>query len=87
MADFHEQVDVWCRVSVDVGIAKMVEYLNSLPGVYTHASCQGGKTYGPHVTAWWPNELDAKIRSEFEVDESRPGWAYLYPREPRVEKT
>ncbi len=32
-------VQVW--VDIDLGIAEMVVYLNTIPGVRTHTSCQG----------------------------------------------
>src|ERR1700677_830715 len=37
-------VSVW--VDVDEGIADLVEYLNTIPGVRTHTSCQGTLTEG-----------------------------------------
>lgn len=32
-------IQVW--IEVDLGIADLVGYLNTIPGVRTHASCQG----------------------------------------------
>ena len=53
--DVHEQMDVWVRLPVDVGIASMVARLNRMDGVYTSSSCQGtigesgAEPYGPFV--------------------------------------
>jgi hypothetical protein len=50
-------VQVWA--DVDLGIADMVVYLNTIPGVRTEASCQGTGEGGPapyraQVLTIWP---------------------------------
>jgi hypothetical protein len=62
-----ERVKVW--VDVDEKIAYAVRYLNTIPGVRTHASCQGTigeggpEPYGPYVEVTWN---DDKGRSAIE---------------------
>ena len=64
---------VW--IDADLGIAAMVEELNLIPGVRTHASCQGsigegGPTqYGPYVEVSWPDEATLDIlRAKYNVE-------------------
>jgi hypothetical protein len=63
----------------------MVRYLNTLPDVRTHASCQGTigeggpEPYRAQVMATWPKELEERIRSEFDVTSLGDGWGYLHP--------
>jgi len=38
---FHKTIPIQVWVDVDEGIADMVLYLNTIPGVRTHACCQG----------------------------------------------
>ncbi len=79
-------VQVWA--DVDVGIAETVERLNLIPGVRTHASCQGtmveggAEPYRAHVMASWPPEALARLQSEFEIEVLGEGWGNLYPRIP-----
>jgi|GEM_PF-6840329 len=74
---------VW--VDVDEAVAADVEWLNSLAGVRTFASCKGTlgeggpHPYAPYVMAWWPEMHGAAIRSRFRVGERGTGWAYLHP--------
>ena len=52
----HQTVPVLVWADVDVGIADMVRMLNTIPGVRTHANCQGTigeggpAPYGPEVS-------------------------------------
>lgn len=81
-------IKVW--VDADLGIADMVEYLNTIPGVRTQASCQGtiGEG-GPHpyraqVMCTWNPEALPRLQAEFDVDVERLGngsWGYVRPRE------
>jgi hypothetical protein len=56
-------VQVW--VDADIGIADLVERLNSTPGVRTTASCQGTLTDGgitpPHVLVNWLDDATLKL--------------------------
>lgn len=49
----HETVPVQCWIEIDLAIAPLVEYLNTIPGVRTEASCEGGICYGPQVMVSW----------------------------------
>lgn len=73
-------------VDVDVGIADLVLYLNSIPSVRTMASCQGSlgeggaDPYGPYVMARWSPESFARLSAEFEVELLGEHWGYVRPR-------
>ena len=77
-------VRVWA--DVDVGIVGMVEYLNTIPGVRTTASCQGTfgeggpAPYRAQVMAHWPEDQEARLRAEFDVTDLGECWGYLHPR-------
>ena len=79
-------VQVW--VDADLGIASMVEALNLIPGVRTHASCQGSigeggpEPYGPYVEVSWPNaETIEVLRAQFLIETKGPAWGYARPKE------
>jgi hypothetical protein len=75
---------VW--IDADLGIADFVSYLNTIPGIRTHASCQGtiGEG-GPHpyraqVMATWTAEAFDKLKSEgCEFTLLGDGWGYVHP--------
>jgi len=86
-------VRVW--VDVDEGIADLVIYLNTIPGVRTYASCQGtiGEG-GPHpyraqvMCGWTPEafkrlqeEFDISLISEFDGNPTNGTWGYIHPKE------
>src|SRR5690348_10715112 len=77
-------IQVW--VDVDVGIADLVLYLNSIPGVRTMASCQGtlddggAEPYGPYVMARWEPECFSRLSTEFDVETLGEAWGYIRPR-------
>lgn len=86
----HETTTVLVWADVDVGIATVVEYLNTIPGVRTHASCQGtigeggAAPYRPQVLVTWPDAATfERLASEFDMsDVSESGhWCYVHPRE------
>jgi hypothetical protein len=54
---------VW--VDVDIGVAKWVRLLNSLPGVRTFASCQGTESYCAYIMVSF---VDDKARARIERD-------------------
>ena len=78
-------VQVW--VDVDEGIADVVVYLNTIPGVRTQSSCQGTigeggpNPYRPQVMATWTVDALERLRKEFDVTRLGDGWGYLHPRD------
>ena len=81
-------IKVW--VDADLGIADMVEYLNTIPGVRTLASCQGTIGEGgpapfrAQVMETWPDEAFARLSAEFDISyepESNRNWGYLHPKQ------
>jgi hypothetical protein len=82
----HETRPVQVWVDVDLDIADLVEYLNTIPGVRTFASCQGSiGEGGPHpyraqIMAYWPKSVTPQIEALFEFGESGVGWTYLHPK-------
>lgn len=84
-------VQVW--VDADLGIADMVIYLNTIPGVRTMASCQGTigeggpNPYRAQVMATWTPEVFERLSKEFDIsypDECNGTWGYLHPREAKA---
>jgi tRNA(Phe) wybutosine-synthesizing methylase Tyw3 len=83
-------VQVWAEV--DEGIADLVVYLNTIPGVRTFASCQGtigeggAEPYRPYVMAAWSDAATLeRLQREFDVtfDMSsgpRDRWGNVHPR-------
>jgi hypothetical protein len=78
-------IRVW--VDADVGIAETVEYLNTIPGIRTLASCQGtigeggSCPYRAQVMVTWTTEAFEKLRCEFDVTVLGENWGYLHPRD------
>jgi len=85
--DPHPTVPTRAWVDVDVGIVAMVDYLNTIPGVRTMASCQGTLGEGgPHpyraqVMASWPTDVEPRLFAEFDVTVEGDQWGYLHPRD------
>lgn len=84
----HATVPIQIWVDVDLGIAEMVEYLNSIPGVRTLASCQGTigeggpNPYRAQVMCTWTPEALVRLMNEFDVDlEGHGAWGYIHPKE------
>jgi hypothetical protein len=77
-------IQVW--VDVDIKIADMVKYLNTISGVRTYASCQGTRgeggalPYEPYVLAHWPEAWSARLKTEFNVTEISENYGYLHPK-------
>ena|SRR5579863_9550820 len=77
-------VQVW--IDADLGIADMVEYLQTFPGLRTFASCQGtlgeggASPYRSHVMAAWPPDTYEHLAVEFDVTLLGEHWGYLHPR-------
>jgi hypothetical protein len=85
----HETRPVLVWADVDVGIAPMVEYLNTIEGVRTHASCQGtigeggDHPYRPLVmVTWWTEGAYRKLVEEFDVTIIGERFGYVHPRVP-----
>jgi len=78
-------VQVW--VDADLGIADLVVYLNTIPGVRTIASCQGTigeggpNPYRAQVMCTWSEEAFARLLAEFDVTVLGINWGYVHPRE------
>lgn len=84
--DFHKTVPVQVWVDADERIADMVRMLNTIPGVRTHASCQGTlgelnddeKADGavespPYVMVSWGDD-----RKALEALETLDGWVLTF---------
>jgi hypothetical protein len=84
----HQTREVLVKVDVDLGIAEMVEYLQTIPGVRTDASCQGtiGEG-GPHpyraqVLCHWTPEALPRLMEKFDVEPEENGlWGYVHPKQ------
>jgi hypothetical protein len=72
-------IQVW--VDVDLGIANLVEYLNTVPGVRTLASCEGGKCYHPQVMITWSDGVFDRLQQEFDIEILGDHWGYIHPKE------
>lgn len=78
-------IPVNVRVEVDRGIAELVRDLQSFDGIWTHASCEGGKghSFRPYVMVSWDSEkaLDGLL-SKYDVTlptGTNRTWGYIYP--------
>jgi hypothetical protein len=72
----HKTVPIQVWAEVDEGIADMVRYLNTIPGVRTHSSCQGTigeggpEPYPPYVMVTWDSdETLARLKAEFDMSD------------------
>jgi hypothetical protein len=66
---------------VDIGIVEHVNRLNSMPGVITHTSCEGGVAYAPYIMVTWEtDEVRAAIIAEYDLTDEGDHWAYAHPR-------
>lgn len=90
----HKTVPVQVWADIDEGVAGLVAYLNTIPGVRTHASCQGtldgsgegGLSYRPQILVSWEDDATFKrLAAEFDfgnLHEMRnSNSAYLHPRD------
>lgn len=87
MSGEHNTVPVQVWADVDEGIADLVRYLNTIPGVRTHASCQGtigeggAEPYGPQVlVSYHTEDAEMRLRREFDCTEVFMSTAYVHPR-------
>jgi hypothetical protein len=86
-AKIHETRPVQVWIDADLGVADIVEYLNMIPGVSTHASCQGTigeggqEPYGPYVEVSWRDaETLAVLKTKFDVERMGEAWGYVHPK-------
>lgn len=83
----HITRDVKVRADIDEPIAEFVEYLATIPGVYSYASCQGTlgeggpEPYRAYVSAHWTDEAGERLRREFEVVEEGKNFGTIYPND------
>jgi hypothetical protein len=91
MGLIHETRPVQVWADVDLGIADVVAYLNTIPGVRTCASCQGTigeggpDPYRAQVLVTWNTQgaLD-QLKAEFDItipEDCDGNWFYVHPRE------
>lgn len=83
----HKERTILVKVDVDEGIADFVLWLNRIPGIRTHASCQGtiGEG-GPHpyraqVMATWTDESLPHLAGKVDFTIEGDHWGYLHPRD------
>jgi len=83
----HETRPVQVWVDADLGIADMVEYLNTIPGVRTLYSCQGTigeggpAPYRAQVGVTWPDDATLeRLKAEFDITIQGNNWGDLHPR-------
>ena len=88
----HKQIPMQVTVDVDEGIADTVRHLNTIPGVRTHASCQGtigeggAEPYRPYVLVSWPDdETFARLKGEYDVSEVGANNGQVHPIPATVE--
>lgn len=78
----HPTVPVQVWADVDVGIADLVRRLNTLPGVRTVASCQGGH-YRPYVMVTWEDDAALALLARYPMTKIGAHHAYVHPHQER----
>lgn len=82
MSAEHTTVALQVWADVDAGIADLVGWLNTIPGIRTFASCQGRCGYAPYVgITWRDDDALAVVRTRCFLALS-PGydhWGYVHP--------
>ena len=87
VSDGHETRPVRVWADVDLGIADTVEYLNTIEGVRTHASCQGTigeggpQPYRAQVMCSWSDVAFERLKGEFDITELGDHFGYVHPRQ------
>lgn len=83
----HTTIAMQVWADVDIGIAETVRRLNAIPGVRTHASCQGSvgeggaKPYRPYVMVSWRDGLALdRLRRDFDIDVQGESHGLAHPR-------
>ena len=86
----HQTIPIKVWVDVDVGIADFVLALNEIPGIRTHASCQGTfgeggpEPYEPQVVVTWADEAALNRLSHLRITRLGPNFGYVHPAERRA---
>ncbi len=86
----HATVPLPVWVDIDVGIVDLVRYLNTIPGVRTHTSCQGtigeggSHPYRPYVSVTWTDDAFARLCVEFDVSDVGNHWCNVHPPGDRL---
>ncbi len=87
----HSPIRMLVWTKIDSGIAEHVRYLMELPGVLTHASCEGGgclPELRPYVMVTWDDAAArARIVERYDLTEEGDRWAYAHPRLPSTVRT
>ncbi|MGC1780897.1 MAG: hypothetical protein WA708_00085 [Acidobacteriaceae bacterium] len=83
----HETRPILVWVDADLGIAAIVEKLNTIEGVRTHASCQGSigeggpRPYIPYVNVSWPDERTLEmLKLDYVVEIKGLAWGTVHPK-------
>lgn len=85
--DPHKTQPMLVWADIDEGVAGLVAYLNTIPGVRTQAACQGTigeggpAPYGPYAMATWPATQTARLMDEFDIELLGDCWGYVRPRD------
>jgi hypothetical protein len=84
----HETVPMQVWADIDVGVADMVRDLNQLPGVRTHASCQGtigeggAEPYPAYVEVSWDDHFALRlILQVFDLKIKGENWGHAHRKE------
>lgn len=92
----HRTIPVQVWVDVDVEIAEMVKYLNTIPGVRTLSCCQGTigeggpDPYRAFVSVTWDSDQTLqRLKREFDVSPPTDDpewnwdshWCHVHPKE------
>lgn len=81
----HSTIPVQVWVDVDIGIADFVRELNLIPGIRTHASCQGtigeggSAPYGPQVMVTWQDAAALGRLARYRKTWLSDALAYVHP--------
>lgn len=83
----HQTVPVLVWVDVDIAVAPIVRFLNGIPGIRTHSSCQGTigekgpAPYGPYVLISWRDDTALEeVSFHYEVRLAGDHLAYVSDR-------
>ena len=85
MLNGHRQIPISVTVDVDEGIAWLVMYLNTIPGVRTQASCQGTigeggpNPYEAQVMVTWTDDAALARLSHLRLTRLGPSYGYVHP--------
>lgn len=81
----HKTVPVWVKADIDEGIADFVRRLNRIPGVRTHASCQGtigeggAEPYEAYVSVSWRTDTGREELEQYRLIVEGDGHGCVHP--------